>query len=136
MDDCIFCKIINGDIPSYKVYEDDDVLAFLDITPVNCGHTLVVSKKHYNNLINLPEDDTIKLIKVIKKIIPSIMSGTKAEGFNLNLNNGPVAGQVVNHIHFHIVPRHHNDGYKLWHGREYKTGEAEEILKKIKDNLI
>ncbi|MDO8668768.1 MAG: HIT family protein [Candidatus Buchananbacteria bacterium] len=135
MDDCIFCKIIKGEIPSYKVYENGDVLAFLDITPVNSGHTLVISKNHYDNLIDLPEEEAGKLINVIKKITPAIVKATEADGFNLNLNNGSAAGQVINHVHFHIVPRKNNDGYKLWPGHVYPAGEAEIVLEKIKSNL-
>ena len=132
MESCIFCKIIAGDIPSYKVYEDEDVLAFLDTTPVNPGHTLVVSKEHYENLNDLPEELANKIIKAVKKIAPVIISAVGADGFNLNLNNGPAAGQVVNHVHFHIVPRKFDDGHELWHGKEYGEGEAQIILDKIK----
>ena len=133
--DCIFCKIIAGEIPAYKVYEDDDVLAFLDITPVNPGHTLVIPKQHYDHLLDLPEAEANKLISVIKKITPAVLAGAGAEGFNLELNNGTVSGQVVNHVHWHIVPRHEGDGRELWHGRNYGEGEAEGILAKIKSNL-
>ena len=137
MENCIFCKIIAGAIPCYKVYEDDDVLAFLDITPVNLGHTLVIPKKHYVSLLDLPEDLAYKVMRAIKKIAPAVIRGVEAKGFNLNMNNGVVAGQVVDHAHFHIVPRIEGDGYKLWPGREggYKNDEAETILKSIKDNL-
>jgi histidine triad (HIT) family protein len=129
---CIFCKIVAGEIPSHKVYEDDDVLAFLDITPVNPGHTLVIPKHHYENLLDLPEAEAQKLLSVIKKIAPAIMGAVGAKGFNLGLNNGVSAGQVVGHVHFHIIPRLENDGRQLWHGGEYKEGEAEVILEKIK----
>lgn len=132
MENCVFCKIISGEIPSYKVYEDDEVLAFLDITPVNPGHTLVVSKKHYNDLLELPEDLAKKIIQAVKKIAPAVIRGSGADGFNLNLNNGSAAGQIVNHVHFHIVPRKFNDGYELWQGQEYQEGEAKVILEKIK----
>ena len=135
MSDCIFCKIIAGDIPSYKVYENDKVLAFLDITPVNPGHTLVVSKEHYENLNDLPEELVSKIIQAIKKIAPAVVKAVGADGFNLNLNNGPAAGQIVNHVHFHIVPRKIGDGYELWSGKEYGEGEAQIILDKIKNNL-
>ena len=87
MSDCIFCKIISGDIPSYKIYEDKDVLAFLDITPVNPGHTLVVAKEHYENLNDLPEELTKKIVQAVKKIAPAVVKGAGADGFNLNLNN-------------------------------------------------
>lgn len=133
--DCIFCKIVGGEIPSYKVYEDDNVLAFLDITPVNPGHTLVIPKKHYENLFDLPEEEAKKLIVAIKKIAPAVLAGTGAKGFNLGLNNGGTAGQIVNHIHFHIMPRFENDDYELWHGQAYMDGQAAEVLEKIKNNL-
>jgi len=135
MSDCIFCKIIVGEIPSYRVYEDDGVLAFLDITPVNPGHTLIVPKKHYANLLELPEAEASQLIATIKKITPAILAGVGAIDFNLELNNGPLAGQVVNHCHWHIVPRFAADGRELWHGNQYGEGEAEMILEKIKSNL-
>lgn len=135
MEDCIFCKIIRGEIPCHKVYEDDDVLVFLDISPVNPGHTLVIPKKHYDDLIQLPETEAQLLIAKIKKIAPAVISGVGAKAFNLNLNNGKISGQEVAHVHWHIVPRFEGDGRQLWHGQPYGAGEAEAILEKIK-NLI
>jgi len=135
MPDCIFCKISAGEIPVYKIYEDDAVLAFLDITPVNPGHTLVIPKNHFDNLLDLPEAEAHKLIGIIKKIAPAILTGVGADGFNLELNNGTVAGQVVNHVHWHIVPRYQGDGRELWHGRNYGEGEAEKVLEKIKSKI-
>ena len=135
MQDCIFCKIIAGEIPSYKIYEDRDSLAFLDITPINPGHTLVVPKAHYENLLVAPDELAGQLIKVIKKISPAILKGVGAKGFNLGLNAGADAGQVVPHLHWHIMPRFPNDNYELWRGKEYPAGGAEETLKKIKEHL-
>lgn len=135
MADCIFCKIIAGEIPAYKVYEDDEVLAFLDIEPVNPGHVLVVPKKHFESLFDLPDDLARQIVSVIKKITPAILAGAGASGFNLGLNNGSVAGQAIAHLHWHIMPRVAGDGYKLWLGRPYNAGEAEEILRKIKEKL-
>ncbi len=135
MEDCIFCKIVKGEIPCHKVYEDDDVLAFLDISPVNPGHTLVIPKRHYADLLELPEVEAQRLIARVKKISPAVISGVEAQAFNLNLNNGKVSGQEVAHVHWHIVPRFEGDGRELWHGRPYGEGEVEEILEKIK-NLI
>lgn len=135
MSDCVFCKIIAGEIPAYKVYEDDDVLVFLDITPVNPGHTLVIPKRHYDDLLELPEVEAARLIGIVKKIAPAILTGVGAAGFNLKLNNGPVAGQVVSHVHWHIVPRFSDDGRKLWSGQSYEAGEAEKIAEKIKSQL-
>lgn len=133
--DCIFCKIVGGEIPSYKVYEDDNVLAFLDITPVNPGHTLVIPKKHYDNLVDMPDEEAKELLVAAKKIAVAVMAGTGAKGFNLNLNNGAVSGQLVGHVHFHIVPRFEGDGRELWHGQAYMDGQAAEVLEKIKNNL-
>jgi len=135
MPDCIFCKIIKGEIPSYKVYEDDDILAFLDLTPVSPGHTLVIPKAHHKDLLELPDDLAGKIITVIKKITPAILQGVGATDFNLGFNNGKIAGQVVEHAHFHIIPRIENDGHQHWHGKEYPYGEAEKTLEKIKRML-
>ena len=135
MENCLFCKIIKGEIPSYKVYEDDDVLAFLDINPVNPGHTLIIPKQHYLTLLDIPVELAQKIIIVAKKITPAILSAVNADAFNLGLNQGQIAGQVVDHFHLHIMPRLENDGHQLFKGREYQAGEAEEILNKIRDNL-
>lgn len=135
MSDCIFCKIVSGDIPSHRIYEDDQLLAFLDIAPVNPGHTLVIAKEHYPDLLALPEELSAKLLAAAKKIAPAIVSGVGASAFNLTLNNGAVAGQAVGHVHFHIIPRFDGDGHQLWHGGQYSPGQAEEILQKIKNQL-
>ncbi len=133
--DCIFCKIIAGEIPAVKIYEDESVLAFLDITPVNLGHTLVIPKQHFANLLELPDDLLCLLAQAVKKIAPAVMAGVSAQGFNLGLNNGSVAGQLVGHFHWHIMPRFEADGYKLWHGKQYEAGQADEVAEKIKENL-
>ncbi|MFA6422007.1 MAG: HIT domain-containing protein [Candidatus Buchananbacteria bacterium] len=136
MEDCIFCKIVKGDLPSYKVFEDDDVLAILDIMPVNPGHVLVIPKQHYpNNIIELPEDLACKIVKTIKIITPIILKAVDASDFNLGLNNGKLAGQLINHFHWHIMPRFPGDGHELWKGSEYDEGEITKVLKKIKSNL-
>ncbi|MFH1838344.1 MAG: HIT family protein [Candidatus Kuenenbacteria bacterium] len=135
MSNCIFCKIINKKIPCYKIYEDKDVLAFLDIAPVNYGHTLVISKKHYANFEEIPEEELCKIIKVVKKIGKAIIRGLEIKGYNIQVNNNPVAGQVISHVHFHIVPRTEKDGLCLWPQQKYNEGEAEEIAKKINVEL-
>lgn len=132
MSDCIFCKIVAGEIPSYKIYEDDSTLVFLDIAPVNPGHVLVVSKKHFANMEEIPGEDLCQLIKAVKKVGQALKEGMGAEGYNINENNDPVAGQIIPHIHFHIVPRRAEDGLKLWPQGKYGEGEAEKILEKIK----
>jgi len=135
MSDCIFCKIIKGELPSSNVYEDESVIAFLDHSPVNPGHALVVSKEHHPDLVSTPPQVISKLIEAAQTIAPAVLAATDSQGFNLNLNNGSAAGQVVNHIHFHIVPRHPNDGLKLWPGQPYQAGEIEELADKIRNNI-
>jgi len=136
MPDCIFCKIIAGEIPSTKIYEDEKVLAFLDINPINPGHTLVIPKTHSEDLLTASEDDLVAVIKAVKKIAPAVVRGVGAQGFNLGVNNGEAAGQIVNHLHFHIMPRFEGDGFKLWGGRQYKEGEIDEYAERIKKFLI
>ncbi|MBW2982133.1 HIT family protein [Candidatus Woesearchaeota archaeon] len=135
MEECIFCKIINGEIPSSKVYENDKVIAFLDIAPVNKGHTLVVPKEHHKDIMDTPDNILAETIKAVKKVAKAVMKATGAEGFNLGVNNGKIAGQLVMHLHFHIMPRFENDGLKLWPGRKYEGNEIDEIAKKISSLL-
>ncbi len=135
MEDCIFCKIVKGELPCSKVYEDENVLAFLDISPVNKGHTLVIPKEHHQNLLDIPEEPLLKLIGAVQKIAVAVTKAVDVEGFNLTQNNGDVAGQKVDHIHFHIIPRKKEDGLKLWEGKSYSPGEVEDIQRKIISSL-
>jgi|SRR3989344_2289548 len=135
MNDCIFCKIVKGEIPSNKVYEDEKVLAFLDIGPVNKGHALVIPKEHYVNIYDIPENLLKNVIAAVKKVSKAVKKGVNADGINLNMSNDPSAGQVVMHFHMHVIPRFKNDNLKLWPQSKYKEGEAEEVKKKIKENL-
>lgn len=132
MNDCIFCKIVKGEISSQKVYEDDKSFAFLDITPVNPGHTLVVPKKHSLNILDAAEADVCALMSAIHKITPKVLKAVGAEAFNLGVNNGSVAGQVVPHLHFHIMPRFADDGHRLWGGAHVGADELAEIGEKIR----
>lgn len=131
-DNCIFCKIVAGEIPANKVYEDDKVLAFLDIKPVNPGHVLVVTKDHYLDLISTPSELLCAITTAAKKIGKKILDSGLGEAITFTFNNGRVAGQVVDHVHLHIMPRLSNDGYELWHGKEYAEGEAEKVASKLK----
>lgn len=135
MHDCIFCKIVEGVLPSNKIYEDKNVLAFLDIAPVHPGHVLVIPKKHFANMEEIPENLLVDLIKIVKKIGLAVKKGLNYEGYNIQENNDPIAGQIVPHIHFHIIPRIEEDGLKLWPQKEYSKGEAEKIQNKIKNLL-
>lgn len=130
---CIFCKIAAGEIPSYKIYEDGDTLAFLDIAPVSRGHTLVIPKKHFINMEDIPEDELSKLIKTVKRVGKAVKDGLGAAGYNASVNNDPVAGQIIPHIHFHVIPRIEGDGLRLWPQGKYGEGEAEEVSGKIKN---
>ncbi|MDP2944013.1 MAG: HIT family protein [bacterium] len=129
---CIFCKIINKEIPSYKVYEDEKMLAFLDIAPINSGHTLIVPKNHYVNLEAIPTEELSALMSTVKKVGALLKDKLGVSGYNITANNDPIAGQLIPHLHFHVIPRREGDGLKLWPGRKYEEGEAEEIIKKLK----
>lgn len=132
MDGCIFCKIVKGEIPANKIYEDETSLAFLDITPINPGHILLIPKEHHKNIYDMPDNILSKIAPVIKKLSIALKSSVNADGINIGMNNDGSAGQVVFHAHFHIMPRFSDDGYRLWHGKEYKDGEAQQIAEKIK----
>jgi len=111
--DCIFCKIIAGEIPSEKVFENDHVLAFMDINPTSKGHTLVIPKDHSEDLVSTDVNMLLQVTAVLPKIAAAAVEAVAAEGFNVLQSNGPCAGQVVPHIHFHIVPRNDGDGIGL-----------------------
>ncbi|NCC49965.1 MAG: HIT family protein [Spartobacteria bacterium] len=120
--DCIFCKIVKGEIPSAKVYEDDDLLAFIDVGPIIKGHTLVIPKEHYDNIAATPVDVLQKLIKLVQRIAGAQMNALDADGVNIIQNNGEVAGQAVPHIHFHVIPRFKDDGHQWnWDAKSYKN---------------
>ncbi len=130
--DCIFCKIIKGEIPCHRVYEDEDIVAFLDAFPANSGHTLVLPKAHYKDLSQLPESLLFKVMKVVKQLTPAITRALGAEGINLFLNDGRAAGQIVDHLHLHILPRSSNDGLQIrLPQKPYSEGEAEIVKQKI-----
>jgi len=135
MDDCLFCKIIKGEIPCTKLYEDDSIFAFLDIAPVNPGHVLVIPKEHRESFIELSEDQINKMFNTAQKIAKAVLSGIEADSFNLGMNVGKNAGQLVMHAHLHIMPRFPNDGHELFKGRSYEEGQAEEVAKRIKEKL-
>jgi histidine triad (HIT) family protein len=135
MGGCVFCKIIKGKIPADKIYEDENTFSFLDITPINPGHVLLISKKHYENLYDLPDELLSKMAPIIKKLAVAIKKGVNAEGINIGMNNERSAGQLVFHAHFHIIPRFTNDGHFHWKGTPYKKDEAPKTAEKIKEFL-
>jgi len=134
--DCIFCKIIVGRIPCNKIYEDDSVLAFLDIAPISDGHTLVIPKEHFEKLDQCPQQTLINLSGCLGKIAKAVVSAVNSDGYNVLCNNGRAAGQLVDHVHFHIIPRNVDDGvFDRWPSCQYEEGRASEITAKILENL-
>ena len=133
---CIFCKIVKGEIPASKVYEDKNSLAFLDISPINKGHTLLIPKEHYEDLFDLPEDKLKELSVTLKKVSKAVLNGVKADGLNVGMNNKPASGQIVFHAHFHIIPRYKNDGLKHWPQKKYDNNEEmDKYAEMIANNL-
>ena len=134
--DCIFCKIIAGQIPCYKVFENQSVLAFLDIGPVSDGHTLILPKGHYERLDQCPAEMLGQVALAAGPIAKAVIAATNAPAYNFLCNNGSQAGQVVKHLHFHIIPRRENDNvFNRWPAFKYPQGKAEELLRKIKENM-
>ncbi len=110
MQDCLFCKIIAGEIPNYTVYEDETVLAFLDIHPCSKGHTVIVPKKHFADLAELSVDDWQNISRGLGVVFSKVREALNPDGVNLGINNGKAAGQAVPHMHWHLIPRWNNDG--------------------------
>jgi histidine triad (HIT) family protein len=135
MNDCIFCKIINKEISANIIYEDDKTVAFLDNNPVNEGHTLVIPKKHFKNILEMDKEHLDAVFETVQRIAEVVKDGVNADGFNIKMNNFKAAGQVVFHAHVHIVPRFENDGYTLWQGKGISEEESSEVLAKIKEKL-
>ncbi|MBU4257375.1 HIT family protein [Patescibacteria group bacterium] len=133
--DCIFCKIIAGDLPSYKVYEDDKVCAFLDVLPIHPGHTIIVPKIHVSDVEGLDDGELCAMVTVMKKIGKAVMEGLGVKGYSILLDNKDAANQHVPHVHFHLVPRKEGDGLGRWPQSGYSEGEAEECLKQIQEKL-
>lgn len=121
--DCIFCAIAAGEIPSFKVYEDDLVLAYLDINPFSKGHTLVIPKAHTTGLLDTPDDTLAAVIARVKKVAAHLKQALLCDGFNILQNNGVAAGQTVMHVHFHIVPRYGNEQLSF----ENHKGDMDEL---------
>lgn len=131
-DNCIFCRIIAGEIPSYTLYEDEQFKVILDVGPATRGHALILPKGHYANLYELPEETAAEVIKLAKKMMTRMTDKLKCDGFNIVQNNGEAAGQTVNHFHMHLIPRYKDDGEIL----KYIAGEpGQEELEEIKKTI-
>jgi histidine triad (HIT) family protein len=135
MPDCIFCKIVRGELPSYKIYEDEKTFALLDINPVNRGHTLVIPKKHTLDVFEIEEGEWDAVMRTVRKISHALEASLHPSGINLAMNNRSGAGQVVFHAHVHVMPRYPNDGHELWKGKSYTQGEATTLAERIVQSL-
>ncbi|MDD5064491.1 MAG: HIT family protein [Phycisphaerae bacterium] len=133
---CVFCKMVAGQIPVTKIYEDDVVLSFLDIGPISDGHALVIPKQHFEKLHQCPPEILSRVASQLGKIAAAVAGAMNSDGYNVLCNNGRTAGQLVDHLHFHIIPRNSGDGvFNRWPAYEYEEGKIEQIAAKIRENL-
>jgi histidine triad (HIT) family protein len=137
-EDCLFCRIIEGKVPSEKVYEDTAVFAFLDVFPASEGHTLVAPKKHFSKFTDMDAESVASLFEATRKITAAIEEAFSAEGSNIGINDGKVAGQEVPHVHVHVIPRRKGDGGRgiksiVW--TEPDTANLKEVAEKIRRAL-
>lgn len=132
MDNCIFCKIAKGEIPSATLYEDEDFRVILDLGPASKGHALILPKEHAANIYELPDEIAAKVFVLAKKMASNLTEALQCDGFNVLQNNGTVAGQTVFHFHMHLIPRYEGDKVGLtWNPGTLTDVERDEILKKI-----
>lgn len=135
-EDCIFCKIANGEIPSATIYEDNDFRVILDIAPAAKGHALILPKQHYDNLWELGEEETARVMALAAKVSKAQKKALGCDGINVLQNNGTAAGQSVFHFHMHLIPRYENDGVFIpWNTQSYEEGEAQSVCDSIKEAL-
>jgi histidine triad (HIT) family protein len=135
--DCIFCKIIDGEIPAIKVLDEELVIAFMDINPSNQGHMLVVPKKHAENIFEIPESDLAATVKAVKRCAKAVKEALNAEGITVLQLNGKASDQIIPHFHIHIIPRWENDGLPVstWEMKQGDMEEIEDIALKVKEHL-
>ena len=136
-EDCIFCKIANGQIPSCTVYEDETFRVILDIAPAAKGHALILPKEHYDNLWELGEAESEKVMKIAAKVSAAQKKALNCDGVNLLQNNGTAAGQSVFHFHMHLIPRYDDDQVLIpWNSLSYGEGEAADVCETIKAAMM
>lgn len=134
MENCIFCKIANGEIPAATLYEDEDFRAILDLGPASKGHALILPKTHAANIYELPDELAGKAMILAKKMASKLTEALKCDGFNIVQNNGETAGQTVFHFHMHLIPRYQGDHVGLtWTPGKLSDEDKEEILSKVKE---
>lgn len=134
-EDCLFCNIISGAIPSYKIFENEYTFAFLDINPINKGHTLVIPKNHAENIMTIRKEDFSEVMETVRMLTPLIQRAVEADGINIVINNGPAAGQIIFHSHVHIIPRFENDGHKNWSVSEEAKKAVSDTVELIKKEI-
>jgi histidine triad (HIT) family protein len=135
-EECVFCQIVNGEVPCAELLGTERAISFLDISPVNPGHALVVPRRHTNSLVELTQEELHTCIFMVQRVARASVRATGAEGFNVLQNNGACAGQEVPHVHFHVIPRSCDDGFSLgWRQGSYEEGEMEELQDRMKDLL-
>jgi len=132
---CIFCHIAAGRAPAEKILETPTVLAFLDIAPVHYGHTLVIPKQHFENLLDLPDDLWRDMGAVCREVAKALQKVLYARGFNVAMNNLPAAGQVVMHAHLHVIPRYASDGLHFFPQEEYRPGDMAKVGEQLRQAL-
>ncbi len=135
--ECIFCKIIDGEIPSVKVLDEELVLAFMDINPSSPGHMLVIPKKHAENIFEISDNDLAAVIKGVKRCANAVKEALKAEGVTVLQLNGRASDQIVPHLHIHIIPRWENDGLPIssWEMKPGNMEEIKDIARKVKEHI-
>lgn len=132
---CIFCKIINNEIPSKKIYEDDDFLAMLDIAPATKGHVLIVPKEHAETMAELSDEKLSKILVLAKKIIDAMKKVHNFTDYNIIQNNGRLAGQTVGHYHMHLIPRYSVDEVSLWSPHENDPSVTSDMAEQVRKLL-
>jgi histidine triad (HIT) family protein len=136
MEDCIFCKIAGGEIPSATIYEDDDFRVILDLGPATFGHALILPKAHYKDLTEIPDELLAKAAGLAKKVVITLKKELPCDGYNVIQNNGIAAGQSVFHFHIHLIPRYQNDhAHILWTPGKLSDEDRDEILRKTAGKL-
>ena len=135
MQDCVFCGIAAGRLPAARVLETAKVLAFLDMAPVNYGHTLVIPKAHYQNFLDLPDELWTEMGRVSRRVAQALRTVLYAQGFNIGMNNFEAAGQVIFHAHFHLIPRYFSDGLQLFPQESYRPGDMEKTAAQLRQAL-
>lgn len=133
--DCIFCDIVSKNAEAEIIFENEKFISFLDINPVNYGHTLVIPKAHHDNFLTIPAEELLELTKFTQYIAGAVKRAVKADGFNIISNNGTSAGQSVFHFHYHIIPRYENDFHMRPRTIEYTNSEIEVYREKIKESV-